>query len=119
MTVNYIFSITFTTGVRKLKPLSPLCGKGCINVGFDLTTRDSNFTILVEIFTNHILAEKHKFHESFSVNRTQDFCKHHLLQSRKQLNDKTKQLIMQAFIYHLVYSGVRNVFCKIRQRKEI
>ena len=24
----------------------------------DLTTRDSNFTILVEIFTNHILAEK-------------------------------------------------------------
>ena len=26
--------------------------------GFDLTTRDSYFTILVEVFTNHILAKK-------------------------------------------------------------
>ena len=30
---------------------------------FDLTTRDSYFTILVEIFTNHVLAEK-TFHKS-------------------------------------------------------
>ena len=27
--------------------------------GFDLTTRDSYFTILAEIFTSHILAETH------------------------------------------------------------
>ena len=29
--------------------------------GFDLTTRDSYFMILVEVFTNHILAEKKNF----------------------------------------------------------
>ena len=79
---------------------------------FDLTTRDSYFTILVEVFTNHISAEN-IFHESYRVNRTQDyefqpanrcqiiwqsrllmisiiihflakqkFCKHHFLRSR-------------------------------------
>ena len=29
--------------------------------GFDLTTRDSYFTILVEVFTNYILAENTNF----------------------------------------------------------
>ena len=29
--------------------------------GSDLTTRDSYFTILVEVFTNHILAENTNF----------------------------------------------------------
>ena len=29
-----------------------------IIIGFDLTTYDLYFTILVEVFTNHILAEK-------------------------------------------------------------
>ena len=29
--------------------------------GFDLTTRDSYFTILVEVFTNHILVENTYF----------------------------------------------------------
>ena len=37
--------------------------------GFDLTTGDSYFTILVDIFTNHILAEN-IFHESNWMNRT-------------------------------------------------
>ena len=43
--------------------------------------------------------------------------KHHLLQSRKQWNDKTRQLTIQAFIYYFIYSGVRNTFCKIMQHK--
>ena len=33
---------------------------------------DWYFTILVEVFTNHILAEN-IFHKSFGVNRTQDY----------------------------------------------
>ena len=37
--------------------------------GFDLTTRDSYFTILVAVFTNHILA-KNIFYESFRMNRS-------------------------------------------------
>ena len=35
--------------------------------GFDLPTRDTYFTILVEVFKNHILAG-----ESYQVDRTQD-----------------------------------------------
>ena len=35
-------------------------------------TRDSYFTILVEVFPNHILVEN-IFHESYRVNRTQDY----------------------------------------------
>ena len=38
--------------------------------GFDLTTCDSYFTILVEVFTNHILAENY---ESYRVNGIQDY----------------------------------------------
>ena len=52
----------------------------------------------------------------------QRFCKHHFLQGQKQQNDKTRktrQLTIQAFIYYLIYSGVRKVFCKIMQHKEI
>ena len=30
-----------------------------ILTGFDLTTRDSYFTILVEVLTNHVLAKTH------------------------------------------------------------
>ena len=41
------------------------------STGFDLTTRDSYFTILVEVFTNHILTEN-IFRESYRGNRTQD-----------------------------------------------
>ena len=36
---------------------------------FDLTARDTYFTILVEVFANHIFA-KNVFHESYRVNRT-------------------------------------------------
>ena len=39
---------------------------------FSLTTRDSYFTILVAVFTNHILA-RHIFHELYRVNRTHDY----------------------------------------------
>ena len=38
----------------------------------DLTTRDSYFKILVQVFANHILA-KNIFYESYRVNRTQDY----------------------------------------------
>ena len=37
--------------------------------GFDLTTHDLYFMILVEVFTNHILAKK-LFHKSFRMNRS-------------------------------------------------
>ena len=37
-----------------------------------MTTRDSHLTILVEVFTNHVLAEN-IFHESFRVKRTPDY----------------------------------------------
>ena len=33
----------------------------CLLTGFDLTTRDSYFMILVEVFMNHILAENTYF----------------------------------------------------------
>ena len=37
-------------------------------------TYDSYFTILVKVFTNHILAENtHIFHESCKMRRTQDY----------------------------------------------
>ena len=37
-------------------------------------TYDSYFSILVKVFTNHILAEKtHIFHESCKMRRTQDY----------------------------------------------
>ena len=32
-----------------------------LDAGFDLTTRDLYFSILVEVFTNHILAENTYF----------------------------------------------------------
>ena len=42
--------------------------------GFDLITHDSYFTILVEVFTSHILSENtYLFHKSYGVNRTHDF----------------------------------------------
>ena len=43
----------------------------CLLTGFDLTTLDSYFMILVEVFMNHILAEN-TFHEPYRVKRTQD-----------------------------------------------
>ena len=43
-----------------------------VGSGFDLTARDSYFTILVEVFTNHILAENTYFTNN-KVNRTQDY----------------------------------------------
>ena len=39
--------------------------------GFDLTTLDSYFMTLVEVFTNHISVEN-TFHESYRMDRTQD-----------------------------------------------
>ena len=39
--------------------------------GFDLTTRDSYFMTLVEVFTNRISAEN-TLHESCRMDRTQD-----------------------------------------------
>ena len=39
--------------------------------GFDLTTLDSYFMTLVEVFTNHISVEN-TFQESYRMDRTQD-----------------------------------------------
>ena len=41
--------------------------------GFDVTTRGSYFMILVEAFTNHILA-KNIFRKSYRKNRSQDYA---------------------------------------------
>ena len=41
-----------------------------IITGFDLTTRDSYFTILIEVFTNHILTENAHFTNRIRANRT-------------------------------------------------
>ena len=57
--------------LRRRKP-SDTFRCGVFIAGFDLTARDLYFTILVEVFTNHILAEN-MFHESCRVNRTQDY----------------------------------------------
>ena len=48
--------------------------------GFDLTTRDLYFTILVE---NTHSSRKHTFHKSFRVNRTEDYG----LKTSKQVQD--------------------------------
>ena len=37
----------------------------------------------------------------------------------KATNAKTRQLIIQTFIYNLIYSGARKELCKIMQQKEI
>ena len=50
---------------------SRFCGISAMFSGFDITTRDSCFTILVEVFTNHISAENTYF--TNRVNRTQDY----------------------------------------------
>ena len=44
-----------------------------ISSGFDLTICDSYFTMLVELLTDHILAENTYFTKSNRVNRTQDY----------------------------------------------
>ena len=49
----------------------------------------------------------------------QKFCKHHSLWKRKQQDDKTRQLTIQAIICYLIYSDVRKAFRKIMQGKEI
>ena len=42
------------------------------NAGFNLTTRDSYFTILAEVFTNHISAEN-TFFTNHIVKETQNY----------------------------------------------
>ena len=78
--------------------------------GFDLTTRDSYFTILVEVFTNHILAKdrewrEHKiliddFHGIILFFIKQKFCKHHFLRSR---NNKLKDEIINHSKLYLLF----------------
>ena len=65
--IHNMLMITFET--RKCHSKKKL---SCIVSGFDLMICDWYFTILVEVFTNHILAEN-IFHKSFRVNRTQDY----------------------------------------------
>ena len=44
-----------------------------VPTGWNIKTWDLQLTILVEVFMNHILAGKLIFHESYGVNRTQDY----------------------------------------------
>ena len=53
--------------------------------GFDLTTRDSYFTVRIWSFHKSFFSRKHIFHESFRVNRTQDYG----LQTCKQVQNYT------------------------------
>ena len=43
----------------------------------------------------------------------QKFIKHHFLWSRNNITAKQRRLTIEAFIYYLIYSGVRKVFHKI------
>ena len=48
----------------------------------------------------------------------QKFCKHHSLWKRKQQDDETRQLTIQAIIYYLIYSDVRKHFVKSCKAKK-
>ena len=60
------------SGSQTMPLNSVISGKNSVISGFNLTTCDSYFTILVEVFTNHILAEN-PFHESYRMNKMQDY----------------------------------------------
>ena len=69
---------------------------------FDLTTRGSYFTILAEVFTNHI-SRKHIFREMFWVNRTQDYG----LKSCKQVQNylichNFENILIEDFLHDLI-----------------
>ena len=59
--------------VKSPQPLFRDIGMTFFLSWFDLTTRGSYFTILVKVFTNHILG-KNKFHESYKGSRTKNYC---------------------------------------------
>ena len=83
--------------------------------GFDLTTRDSYFTILVEVFTK-THSRKHIFHESHRVNRTHDYGLASIPASMYQITQQChnfKNILIDDFQHHVSLSGksfVKTIF---------
>ena len=107
--------------------------------GFNLTTRDSYFTIQVEVFTNHVLVENSYFtnHKNMVLKPAISkyftmsyFLKHSYhwfpassisLLSKSFMNIISYGLVNKNYkgetiIYYFIYSGARKVFWKIMQQ---
>ena len=81
----------------------------CCSAGFDLTTRD--FTILVKVFTNHILVKKTNFTNHI------EWVKHKIIMVLKPVNKH--QIIWQCHnfktflsISSFIYFFIKQKFCK-------
>ena len=98
--------------------------------GFNLTTRDLHFTILVKVFTNHILAEntyftnhaewiEHNIMVLKPANKNQIIrpCHNSLITDYQYHALLYRAKVLQTFIYYLIYFGARKVFCKIMEHK--
>ena len=110
-------------------PFEPMFSMFIIHVyytnRFDLMISGSFFTVLVEVFTNHILA-KNIFQESFGSGGIPPL-RETLPASPISLSSKSFANIVfyrvennkLQRLYCLIYSGARKVFCKIMHHKEI
>ena len=77
----------------------------------DLMTWDSYFTILVKVFTNHILAENtHFFHESCRVRKTQGYGLPQII-SKLLGNVKTLKTFPST-ITSIIHFFIEQKFCK-------
>ena len=107
--------ITLTSSIQiaeisKLKGDTPICSVGWV-LSFDLMTCDSYFTILVKVFTNHILAENtHIFHESCKVRRTQDSCLPQII--TKLLGNVKTLKTFPLTIRSIIHFFIAQKFCK-------
>ena len=82
---NYTCWIYCCTNIKNIKS---------IRTGFDLTTRDSYFTILVEVFTDHILAEKIYFKNHI------EWTEHKIMVVNRQVSAKLfdNEIISKTFL---------------------
>ena len=103
-----------------------------VTTGFHLMTHDSYFTILIEVFMNHISAENSNFR--YHIERTEHKImilkpanKYQIIQRchnfKNILIDNFQyhpflyqtELTIKTFIYCLIYSGAREVFRELMQ----
>ena len=94
-----------------------------VDLGFDLTTRDSYFTILVEVFTNHILAEnmidfriyftihlgwtEHKIMVLKPANKNKIIRQHNFENIYQQFLSQPHFLSSKGFV-NIIFYGVKN-----------
>ena len=99
---NYACWIYCCTNIKNIKS---------IRTGFDLTTRDSYITILVEVFTNHILAEKIYFKNHI------EWTEHKIMVVNRQVSAKLfdNEIISKTFlstISTIIHFFIKQRFCK-------